>query len=343
MARSAVVSRYGGPDVFRFVDSAPQSPAEGQVRISVAFAGVNFADIVARSGLYKPAPKPPFVPGFEVAGSISEVGPRVPSLRPGDRVLAVTRFGGYTTDLIAEAARVRPLPASMSLEQGAGMPAAYLTAYHALTEVARVRKGESVLIHACAGGVGTALVQLSKHLGLVTYGTASTDEKLDFARRNGLDHGINYASTDFVPAIRTATSGHGVDVVFDANGGESLARSERCLATGGRLVIYGAANLMPEKWWELPRSAWGVMRQKRFGAFGLIDRNVGVFGLQILLLWNEIERLGREMDVLLGLYQKGVVKPVIDRVFDFAELRDAHQYLLDRRSRGKVLLRMPGT
>ncbi len=342
MPRSAVVSKYGGPDVFRFVDTPPYSPGEGEVRITVAFAGVNFADIAARAGLYDPAPKPPFVLGFEVSGTVAEVGTRVPGLRPGDRVLAVTRFGGYTTDLVVEASRVRPLPPEMSLEQAAGLPAVYLTAYHGLTEVARIRRGESVLIHACAGGVGTALIQIGKALGLTTYGTASTDEKLAFARKNGLDVGINYATADFVLEVRRATEGRGVDVVFDANGGDSYARSYQCLARGGRLVVYGAANLMPDKWWQLPRSAWRLVSQKRFGPLDLIEKNAGVIGLQILLLWDEIEKLGTEMDAILGFYRSGAVKPIVDRIFDLEEIAQAHQYLLDRKSKGKVLLRMPG-
>jgi synaptic vesicle membrane protein VAT-1 len=343
MPRSAIVSRFGGPDVFRFAEVAPQSPGEGEARITVTFAGVNFADIVARAGLYAPAPKPPFTPGFEVSGTVAEVGARVPGLSPGDQVLAVSRFGGYTTDLVVDAARVRRLPPGMSLEQGAALPAVYLTAYHGLTEVARVHRGESVLIHACAGGVGTALVQLSKHLGLITYGTASTDDKLTFAKVNGLDYGFNYAKVDFAAAIREATRGRGVDVVFDANGGESYAKSYLCLARGGRLVVYGAANLIPEKWWQLPRSATRLIRQKRFSPLKLIDRNAGVLGLQVLLLWEDIEKLGSEMDDLLGLFRQGALKPVIDRIFDLEELRLAHQYLLDRRSMGKVLLRMPGS
>jgi NADPH:quinone reductase-like Zn-dependent oxidoreductase len=343
MPRSAVVSKFGGPDVFRFVDTPPRSPGEGEVRISVSFAGVNFADIAARSGFYDPAPQPPFVLGFEVSGTIAEVGPRVPGFGVGDQVLAVTRFGGYTTDLIADASRVRELPAGMSLEQGAGLPAVYLTAYHGLTEVARVRRGESVLIHACAGGVGTALIQVSKALGLTAYGTASTDEKIAFAKNNGLDFGVNYSTEEFAPAIRTATEGRGVDVVFDANGGRSFAESYRCLAPGGRLVVYGAASLMPEKWWELPRSAWRAIQQKRFAPMNLIERNVGVLGLQVLLLWDELEKLGAEMDALLGMFKKGALNPVIDRVFDLEELGAAHQYLLERKSKGKVLLRMPGT
>jgi NADPH:quinone reductase-like Zn-dependent oxidoreductase len=199
-----------------------------------------------------------------------------------------------------------------------------------------------VLIHACAGGVGTALVQIAKHLGLTTYGTASTDEKLAFAKKNGLDFGINYAKDDFLAGVRQATQGRGVDVVFDANGGDSFAKSYRCLARGGRLVVYGAATLMPEKWWELPRSAWRLLTQKRFSPLKLIERNVGVLGLQILLLWDDIEGLGREMDALLGLQQKGAISPKVDRIFDLEEVRLAHQYLLDRKSKGKVLLRMPG-
>jgi NADPH:quinone reductase-like Zn-dependent oxidoreductase len=342
MPRSAFVPRSGSSRVFRLQDTPPRSPGTGEVRITVAFAGVNFADLVARAGFYGPAPKPPFVPGFEVSGMVAEVGARVPGISPGDRVLAVTRFGGYTTDLVADATRVRRLPARTSLEQGAAMPGVYLTAYHGLTEIAHARKGESVLIHACAGGVGTALVQLARHFGLVSYGTASSREKLAFAKTQGLNHGINYATDDFVHAIRHLTGGRGVDVVFDANGGSSYAKSYQCLAPGGRLVVFGAASLMPRTFRDFPRTVWRLLWQKRFNAMDLIDRNASVLGFQVLLLWDEIERLGREMDALIGLCEKGAIAPVVDQIFDLNSVSLAHDYLLARKSKGKVLLRMPG-
>lgn len=319
-------------------ERASSSVGAGEVRIQVRFAGVNFADLAGRAGVYGPAPKPPFVPGFEVSGVVAEIGSGVQHLSPGDRVLAGTRFGGYADEVVVDAARARRIPDGISLEAGAALPAQYITAYHAFTETARMRRGEWVLVHAVAGGVGTAAVQLARHLGFELIGTASTDEKLDYARSQGARHLINYAREDFVSRVRELTGGRGVDVVLDANGGESFRRSFQCLAHGGRLVVYGAAELFPRSRLDWVRVAKDFLRQPRFSPFQLIGQNAGVLGLQVLLLWDDLELLGREMDELLALLERGVIAPVIDHVFPLSEASEAHRYLHARRTRGKVLL-----
>jgi NADPH:quinone reductase-like Zn-dependent oxidoreductase len=341
MPVECLVTRYGGPDVLEVREKPAVACGPAQVRIEVAFAGVNFADLAARAGLYGPAPHPPFAPGFEVAGTVTEAG-ETSGLAVGDRVLSGTRFGGYASELIVKGARARRLPEGMSLEEGAALVAQYLTAYHALTRVAHARPGETVLVHACAGGVGTAAVQLCKAFGLRSIGTSSADEKLAYARGQGLEVGINYAREDFEKAVRRAFPS-GVDVALDANGGASFGKSFRCLATGGRLVVYGAAAALPsartlEAVREWPRAVWEFARQRWFHPFELIERNVSVAGLQILLLWDDLELLGAELDALLGLYREGKIRPVIDRVFPLVDAASAHRYLAERRTRGKVLL-----
>jgi synaptic vesicle membrane protein VAT-1 len=340
--RACVVRRSGGPDALK-VEMRPSPPlGEGQVRIEVHFAGVNFADLAVRAGIYGPAPSPPVVPGFEVSGFVLELGPKVQRLRVGDRVVAGTRFGGYVDEVVVDEARARKLPENVSLEVGAALIAQYVTAYHALTETCRVRTGEWVLVHAVAGGVGTATVQLAQHLGLNLIGTASTDEKLDFARGQGATHLINYAREDFVPRVRALTGGRGVDVALDANGGPSFRRSFRCLAPGGRLVVFGAAELFPRSLVDWPRVAKDFALQPRFSPFELIEKNAGVLGLQVLLLWDELETLGREMDELLSLVEQGVLRPVVDQIFPLEQAPDAHRYLHARKTRGKVLLQTRG-
>lgn len=339
MANECVVLKSGGPEALtlRTVPSRPCGP--GQVRVRVAFIGVNFADLAVRAGVYGPAPKPPIVPGFEVAGVVEES--KSPSFQQGDRVLAVSRFGGYVDELVADETRVRRIPPAMSFEEAAALPAQYLTAWHALVAVCGAKRGESVLIHAAAGGVGTAAVQLCRELGLRSIGTASTDAKLDFARSQGLDVGINYAREDFEEAVRVATQGAGVDIALDANGGRSYGKSFRALAPGGRLVVYGAAAALPSSLKavaEWPRTAWELAHQKWFHPFELIDRNVSVCGLQLLRLWDRAEVLGQELDELLRLYDRGAIRPHIDRVFPMEDVAAAHRYLHDRSSRGKVLL-----
>ncbi len=336
--RECVITRSGGPEVLEIQERASSGVGPGQLRIQVHFAGVNFADLAGRAGVYGPAPRPPFVPGFEVSGVVTETGAGVQHLATGDRVLAGVRFGGYADEVVVDAGRVRKVPDGVSLEAGAALPAQYITAYHAFTETARMRPGEWVLVHAVAGGVGTAAVQLARHLGYELIGTASTDEKLEYARDQGARHLINYAREDFVPRVHEITGGRGVDVVLDANGGESFRKSFRCLAPGGRLIVYGAAELFPRSTLDWVRVARDYLRQPRFSPFQLIGQNAGVLGLQVLLLWDDLETLGREMDTLLGFLERGVISPVIDRVFPLSQAAEAHRYLHARRTRGKVLL-----
>jgi NADPH:quinone reductase-like Zn-dependent oxidoreductase len=343
MPQACTIVRSGGPDVLTLRPLPPQQCGPAQVRIRVAFSGVNFADLAARAGVYGPAPRPPFVPGFEVSGTVEEAGPES-GFSTGERVLAVSRFGGYVQELVADVTRVRRLPEGMSLEEAAALPAQYLTAHHALTRVCHAKAGESVLIHAVAGGVGTAALQLAQAMGLTTYGTSSSDEKLAYATGQGLTHAINYARDDFEREVLRLTGGRGVDIALDANGGASFGKSFRCLAPGGRLVVYGAAaalprSLSPRAIAEWPRAVAELARQKWFHPFELITRNVSVCGLQLLLLWDDAQTLGRELEELLVLYAQGKVRPVVDQVFPLAEAAEAHRYLHARRTRGKVLLR----
>lgn len=335
---ASVVTKAGGPEVLACRTEEIRDPHAGEVLIEVAFAGVNFADLAARAGFYDPAPRPPMVVGFEVAGRARAVGPGVAHVAPGDRVLAVLRFGGYASHVLVRADSCRRIPDAMSLEVAAAMPVTYATAWYALTEVARIRPGEAVLIHAAAGGVGVAATQLAKHLGCVTIGTASTDDKLTFCRAQGLDHGINYARDDFVPRVRDLTGGKGVHLCIDSVAGPLLKKSFDCLAVSGLLLIIGAADLLPRSWKSLPRTAVEFARMKRFTAFELVETNRCVGGLQLLLVWDALGELGSLFSEILGLWERGIVRPVVDRIFPLTQAGDAHRYLADRRTKGKVLL-----
>ncbi len=218
--------RFGAPEVFRWEPCVIRSLKPDEVLIRVKFIGVNYADIIARRGYYKWAEKPPICPGFEVSGEIIDKGDSV-TLPIGTKVLAVTRFGGYAEAVIAEQNRVWQIPENMSLEEAAAMPAVYLTAYHRLMEVMRIRRGDDILIQAVAGGIGTAALQIAKHFGLTVYGTASTDEKLQYAHTFGLDYGINYAREDFEIAMRRLTQNRGVKFLLDSLGGHALRKGIR--------------------------------------------------------------------------------------------------------------------
>ena len=341
-ADRVVFRSYGEVSVLEREQVEVRAPGPGEILVDTAFAGINYADVIARRGFYKWAPPPPTCVGFEVSGTVAAVGPGVDAPRLGDRVAAVTRFGGYASRIVLEAVRTYVLPDEMSLEHGAAIPAVYMTAWHSLMEIARVRPGETILIQAVAGGVGLAALELCKHQGLVTYGTASTADKLAFARGRGLDHGIDYQREDFEQAILRETGGRGVDVVLDSLGGEGLRKGYRCLARCGRVVTIGAAQVAPTSRRD-PRAllAAGVelVRGGVFHPFQLIEDNRSIAGVQILLLWDDMPRLRRGMDALFALYREGAIRPHVDRVFGIDEIGEAHRLLETRRSKGKLLLR----
>src|ERR1700716_935239 len=227
--RAVVVTKHGPPDVLQVEERpAPDRPLGGQVAIDVAAAGINFADTMARVGLYPDAPKPPVVVGYEVAGTVSAVGPGVEGLEPGQRVMAGTRFGGHAEQILVKAADVVPLPDELSFEQGAAIPVNYSTAWAGLIRYGTLQPGERVLIHAAAGGVGIAATQIAKRLGAEVYGTASPG-KHDACRGFGVDHAIDYTQDGWerdVPEF---------DVIMEAIGGKSFRTSYHLLAPRGRL------------------------------------------------------------------------------------------------------------
>ncbi len=338
-----VFDRFGAPEVFRWEPCVIRGPMPDEVLIRVKFIGVNYADIIARRGYYKWAEQPPICPGFEVSGEIIARGDAV-TLPIGAKVLAVTRFGGYAEAVIAEQNRVWEIPDDMSLEEAAAIPAVYLTAYHSLMEVMRIRRGEDMLIQAVAGGVGTAALQIAKHVGLTVYGTASTEEKLRYARTFGLDYGINYVHEDFEVAMRRLTQNRGVKFLLDSLGGHALRKGIRCLKPMGHAVTIGAAGIVPPQglsWQsakEWKRIAWDFIRGGVYHPFYLIEHNISISGVQVLLLWNELAYFQRIMRELMDLYQAGVIKPHIDAVFPLQQVAAAHRFVEQRQSKGKVLL-----
>lgn len=344
MPRRIVFRRFGEVDALELEEHVVRAPGPGQLRVSVAYAGVNYADVLARRGFYKWAPPFPTCVGFELSGTVVEVGDGVTSHRVGDRVSAVTRFGGYTDELLVEAARAWRIPEGMSLEEAAAIPAVYLTAWQSLCEVARVRAGDTVLVQAVAGGVGLAALQLCKKLGALTFGTASSEEKLEFARAHGLDHGINYAKSDFEKELARLTKGRGVDFVLDSLGGEGLRKGYRCLARGGTVVTIGAAGVAPPTRDPVSFLRAGVELVKGgvYHPFQLIEDNRGIAGVQVLLLWDDLPRLERGIAQVFDWWREGAVRPHIDRVVPLADAKEAHRALESRQSRGKLLLRCAG-
>ncbi len=332
------ISKYGKPDVLEVREAADPAPGPGEVRIRVHASGINFAEIMARQGLYQDAPPPPMVMGYEVAGVIDAVGEDVGERKEGQRVLATTRFGGYADTVCVDASQTYALPENMSFEEGAALPVTYLTAYHMLFNVCRVRSGDHVLIHQAAGGVGTAASQLCRSVGgVTTYGTASK-AKHDYVRSNGCDHPIDYHSVDYSEEIRKMTNGRGVHVVLDALGGDDWKKGFALLRPGGLLVPFGWANMAKFGKRKMTHVVGQLAHTPWWTPMRLMHENKGVAGVNMGRLWDEKKMMQEAFGSLMAFYERGQIKPHIDRSFPMAHAAEAHAYIEAGRNVGKVLL-----
>ncbi len=340
--RAVVLTGHGGPEMLQ-VQERPEPPVgAGEVRIAVRAAGINFADLLARSGVYPDAPAAPCVVGYEVAGEVESVGEGVEGVAEGDRVIAPTRFRGYAELVTVPVAQVIPLPEDLEFEQGAAFPVNYGTAYAALVLMAGAREGERVLIHAAAGGVGIAATQLAKTRGCEVLGTASAS-KHDAIREQGVDHPIDYRTQDFEHEVRRLTDGEGVDVVLDAMGPRSFRKDYKLLRQGGRLVMYGysesdsaSARNLGALATTLARMPFATLPWWR--SLALMNENKGVFGLNMLKWWDREGGLERVIAPLRAALESGELRPVVAESFPFDRAGDAHRYIAERRNVGKVVL-----
>lgn len=339
--RAVVITRHGGPEALAVQERPEPSLGPGEVRIEVRAAGINFADLMARAGIYPDAPPPPTVVGYEVAGVVESVGEGVDAYAPGDRVLAGTRFGGYAELVSVPAEAVLPLADELSFEQGAAIPVSYMTAYAGAVLMGGLRKGERFLIHAAAGGVGIAALQIASHVGAEVFGTAS-HSKHEAIREHGCRHPIDYHSADFREEVMRITGGEGVDVIMDAIGPSSFRRSYRCLRSGGRLVMFGLAEVQTGERRDIPALVKGLARMPLatipwWKSLALMNENKSIAGLNMLKWWDR-EGLDRVIGPVGELMAAGAVRPVVAESFPFDQAGAAHSFLAERRNVGKVVL-----
>jgi NADPH:quinone reductase-like Zn-dependent oxidoreductase len=337
--RAITITRHGGPNVLEVREVPDPEPGEGEVRIAVHAAGLNFAEVMARKGLYPDAPKPPCVVGYEGAGVVEALGPGVSEPAKGTRVMFLSRFNAHAEKVVVAARQAFPIPAQMSFEEGAALPVVYLTAYHMLFRVAPLRPGAHVLVHMAAGGVGTAALQLCRTVeGVITYGTASAS-KHDYVKKQGCDHPIDYRSSDYVAEVRKLTNGRGVDLVLDALGGADWAKGYDLLAPVGMLIGFGLANANTSSG---RRNLFHVLRQivsvPKFSPMKLMNDNRSVAGVNMGHLFGEVELLRGEMQALIELYQQGKIKPHVSKSFPFSKVAEAHAELEQGKNVGKVVL-----
>lgn len=335
--RQIWIPKAGEPEVLELREADDPLPGEGEIRIRVEAAGINFADIMGRMGAYPDLPAMPVVPGYEVAGIVDAIGRDVEADWIGRDVLAMTRFGGYSDVVCVPARLAIPLPESMSFSQGAAIPVNWLTAWHMIEELGHLRSGQTVLIQAAAGGVGTAAVQIVKELGGISIGTASAGKHARL-KELGLTHAIDYRSQDFVAVTLGLTEGKGVDLALDAVGGESFKRSYRCLRKTGKLMMFGASAVAPGDQRSLLSALGTVLSMPFFHPMKLMTQNKGVFGINLGQLWDEDAMLTRHLTSILAGFASGKFKAIVDVEIPFAEAARAHARLAARENFGKVLL-----
>ncbi|HXE89436.1 MAG TPA: medium chain dehydrogenase/reductase family protein [Terriglobales bacterium] len=333
-----VVRRYGPPEVMEWREVPDPKPAAGQALIRVRAIGINFADILARLGVYSTVPKPPFVPGLELAGEVEQVpGASETTLKVGDRVAALTMFNAYAERVAVNAEQAFPIPDGMTFEEAAAIPVNYLTAWQSMFEMGNLRAGDRILITSAAGGVGVAAVQLARAHGIVTFGTAGP-AKQDFLRQTGVDHPIDYTRQSALEVVRRAAP-EGIEMALDAIGGNSFRQSYRCLGPMGRLVVYGFSTVVgPKGKLSYLHGAKEMLETPRFHPLKLIDRNIAVIGVHIGKLAHKSRVLRPQLEEIFRLYHAGRVKPVIGKTFSLKEAAAAHQYIHDRKNVGKVVL-----
>jgi synaptic vesicle membrane protein VAT-1 len=334
--RQIWISRAGPPEVLEVRSAPDPEPGKGQVRIRVRAAGINFADLMARVGLYPDAPKIPCVVGYEVSGAIDAVGADVTAFAVGDRVFAVPRFGGYTDTLVVGTDQVFAMPAAMTFEEGAALPVVYVTAYNMMLFTGLLRPGSTVLVHSAAGGVGLAAIQIAKTRGCTIFGTASP-AKHDFLRQQGVAHPIDSAS-DYAAEVRRVVGDRGVDLVLDPVGGKSWTVGYELLGPCGRLVAFGFSAAAAGKKRNLLHAGMALLNVKKVNVMKLMDDNRTVSGTNMGHLFAHPGMLRPQFAALIAMYQAGEIKPHVARTFSFDEAPAAHHFLHDRKAIGKVLL-----
>jgi NADPH:quinone reductase-like Zn-dependent oxidoreductase len=336
--RALVITEHGPPEVLRVQERPDPRPGAGQVRVRVRAAGVNFADLMARVGLYPDAPAPPCVVGYEFAGEVESLGDGVEGVEPGQRVMGGCRFGAYAELAVTGASELVPLPEDWSFAEGAALPVAYATAYAGLVRFGGLREGERVLIQAAGGGVGIAATQVAKLCGAEVFGTASP-AKHDAIRGFGVDHPIDYRTHDVVDEVRSLTGERRpLDLVMDAIGGRSFRQGFSLLRPGGRLVCFGASEIQAGERRSRARALRVLAQMPRYSPYRLMRDSKSVIGLNMLALWDERRSLEEFVRPLREWVTDGRLRPVVARAFPLEQGADAHRYVHARENVGKVVL-----
>lgn len=331
------ISNYNDAhSAFEMRDVPTPQPQAGELLIRVEAFGLNFADVMARRGLYREAPPLPFVPGYDFVGTVEATGEGCDPNWKGKRVTGLSRFGSYAQYVNTREMAVVEVPAEMNSAAATALGVQYATAFHAACQITQLHKGERVLIHAAAGGVGTALVQLALWKGCEIFGTAGSDEKIEKLRKAGVHHPINYRTHDYETEIRSILGDKRLDLSFNAIAGSTFKKDLKLLGSGGRLILYGAAERANQKKGKLAtlRLLW---RMGLVMPILLMAKSRSILGVNMLKVADHRpERIREALEGLTQLWKEGVIAPEIDGVYPVSQLAEAHSRLENRESMGKI-------
>lgn len=335
--KQVYITAAGGPEKLQVRESPDPHPAGKELRIRVKAAGINFADILARQGLYPDAPKLPAVVGYEVSGVVDSAGPEAAKDWVGKEVFALSRFKGYADTVVVPEHQAFAKPATLSHEQCAAIPVNYLTAWQLMIVMGSLSKNDTVLIHNAGGGVGLAAIDIGRQVGCRMIGTASTG-KHAFLKERGLHEAIDYTKGDWMPDVMRLTKGKGVELILDPLGGSHWKKSYKALRHTGRLGMFGISTATES---SLP----GPLRLLSVGLglplynpISLMNENRSVFGVNMGHLWHEPDKIAGWMYALLKGVADGWIRPHVDKAFPLAQAGEAQSYIEARRNIGKVVL-----
>jgi len=336
-----MLKKMGRRPRFDMAEIQTGPPAERQVAIEVKAAGVNFAEVLMVHGLYMDAPRTPFIPGYEVAGIVKEAGKKS-GYKKGDRVAALTNFGGWAKEIVLDDKQVVKVPASISFAEAASIPVNYTTAAVALKEMCRIRKDDWVLVHGGAGGVGRMALQIAKATGAGTIATVGYDEKKKTAEEAGADHVINYRKESFVEQVNMITGNRGVDCILDPVGGKNLKKDSACLAPTGTIILFGLAAIFKNGRPSRFRLLRAFFRSLTHSPMLLMDKNQGIFGVNMLKFFGSSAE-----DIIQSHFKTGIesaakkkIKPLIHKTYPLEEAPLALDELKGGKTVGKIILKI---
>lgn len=337
--KAAYLVKYGPAETaFEIREVEMPEPETNQVLIKVEAFGLNFADIAARYGKYRGAPPLPALLGYDVVGTVDKCGAKIKTLKVGARVTALTLFGGYAEYALAEEGVVHEIPENMAPGSAVALATQFCAAYYLSNRLTNIQKSENILIHAAAGGVGTALVQMALHKKCIVYGTCSSRKKMEYLKEIGVHHPIDHTKSDFAKTIRTSVGEKGLDVVFDPIGGKSLKQGYRLLGAGGRLASYGVSSLNSKKYLvEKLKDLWqfGIYHPVQF-----LSNSRGIIGMNMLKIAEDRpEKIAKVMQEVFQLHQDGILHPHVGGEYSIDQLAEAHRFLESRKSMGKIVVK----